>query len=110
MSERDDSVYLRHIRDAIQQIAEYIRGTDFLAFSLDRMKQDAVIRQLEIIGEATKRISIETRQAQPEIPWKNMAGMRDVLIHNYFGVDIAAVWSTAANDLPVLERIFSDHT
>ncbi|MFA5700203.1 MAG: DUF86 domain-containing protein [Desulfuromonas sp.] len=107
MKKHDDIIYLRHILEAMQQIAEYVHNTDLSSFRTDRMRQDAVIRQLEIIGEATKNVSQEIRDTYPQVPWKNMAGMRDVLIHNYFGVDIAAVWSTAVQDLPNLRREIS---
>ena len=102
MTERDDSVYLRHILEAIALIAEYLADTDYEKFSSTRMLQDAVIRQFEIIGEATKNLSPEVRKLAPAIPWKSMAGMRDKLIHQYFGVDIKAVWITARNDLPIV--------
>lgn len=68
------------------------------------MIQDAVIRNLEIIGEATKKISLESRDAQPGIPWNSIAGMRDVLIHRYFGVDLDAVWQVVAQHLPELSE------
>jgi uncharacterized protein with HEPN domain len=78
--ERDDSIYLRH-----------------------HLVQDGVIRQLEIIGEATKRLSREVRAESPSVPWQDIAGMRDKLIHDYFGVDLDAVWLTARDDVPALK-------
>jgi uncharacterized protein with HEPN domain len=69
----------------------------------DRMRQDAVIRKLEIIGEAVKQLSDATRQRQPEIPWRQIAGMRDRLTHNYFGVDLVLVWRVVEHDLPALK-------
>ncbi len=105
---KDDSVYLRHILDAIGQIEEYVADMDQTAFMNTRLVQDAVIRQFEIIGEATKNLSWDIKERSTDIPWKDMAGMRDKLIHQYFGVDIAAVWATIAQDLPSLKRDIND--
>jgi len=69
--------------------------------------QDAVIRNFEIIGEATKNLSLDFRERHPEIPWRKMAGLRDVLIHNYMGVNARMVWNIVKNDLPVLKRDIS---
>jgi uncharacterized protein with HEPN domain len=97
---RDDRVYLRHILEAIEQIQEYTKGMDDAQFLNSRLVQDGVVRQLEIVGEATKNLSQPTLEKAPELPWKDMAGMRDVLIHQYFGVDLAAVWETVVQDVP----------
>lgn len=99
---RDDSVYLAHIIDAIQQIAAYTDGIDYNEFRTVRMRQDAVIRQFEIIGEAAKNLSAEFRIRHANVPWKDLAGFRDKLIHQYFGVDLATVWRSVEDDLPVL--------
>jgi uncharacterized protein with HEPN domain len=101
---KNDQVYLLHILEAIDQIREYTRDLDYNGFLKSRLVQDGVIRQLEIIGEATKKLSQETRNRASHIPWKDMAGMRDVLIHQYFGVDLVAVWTTVEQDLPFLEQ------
>jgi uncharacterized protein with HEPN domain len=98
---KDDRVYLSHIRDAIERIDNYTSGgrDEFLT---NEMAQDAVIRNLEVIGEAVKGLSEELRSANPDIPWKQIAGMRDVLIHHYFGVKLETVWGVVAEHLEPL--------
>ena len=102
--EKDDTVYLRHILDAITTIQEYLQGVNEEKFKATRLLQDGVIRQIEIIGEAIRHMSRNIRKAYPEIPWQDIAGMRDKLIHDYFGVDIEKVWNTAQEDLPSLKE------
>jgi len=100
---RTEGAYLRHILDAILKVESYLRGIDEAAFRADSRTQDAVVRQLEIIGEATRRISSETRSRSPDTPWQDIAGMRDKLIHDYFSVDLRRVWNTTKSDLPPLK-------
>ena len=98
---RRDSLYLRHILEAIQKIETYTAaGRE--AFMDGSHWQDATIRQLEIIGEATKRLSPELRAKYPDVPWRRVSGLRDVLIHDYFGVDLTAVWQLTQTEIPRL--------
>ena len=94
---KDDRVYLQHIRDALRDIAEYC-GSHHSAFLDDRMRQDATLRKLEIIGQAVKNLSDDTNSRQPAIPWRQIAGMRDKVIHDYFGVNLESglAWPTPA--------------
>ncbi len=97
-----DDLYLRHVLDAIEKIERYIAvGRD--EFMTASHWQDAVIRQLEIIGEAVKRLSSDTTARRPDVPWRRISGMRDVLIHDYMGVDLAAVWAVTQHDLTQLK-------
>lgn len=96
---KDNKVYLLNIVECIEKIEEYTKQgkEEFVKSSLI---QDAVIRNLEIIGEATKNITFPLRKDYPEIPWREMAGLRDVLIHDYLGVDLKTVWNVVENELP----------
>jgi uncharacterized protein with HEPN domain len=101
---KSDHLFLSHVLGAIEAIERYSAGITLAEFLSQSLIQDAVIRQLEIIGEAVKNISGRARDGRPEIRWKEIAGMRDRLIHGYFGVDLEAVWLTIRNDLPALKR------
>lgn len=101
---KDDLVYFQHILEATKKIDQYTADLKFAEFSRSTLLQDGVMRELEIIGEAVKRISATTKKLDPDIPWKEITGMRDKLIHDYFGVDIEAVWKTAKQDVPQLRK------
>ncbi|CAK8712901.1 DUF86 domain-containing protein [Candidatus Electrothrix aarhusensis] len=102
MSKRTDSDFLHHISEAAERIIAYTETMGCEGFFEDIKTQDAVIRNIEIIGEATKNLSDEIRNNHPEIPWKNLAGMRDRLIHHYFGVNLDIVWDVVKEELPQL--------
>lgn len=98
---KTDLLYLTSISDAIQKIQDYTRnGRD--SFLGNPMAQDAVIRNFEIIGEAAKRLSDDTKSNAPHLPWRSICGFRDVLIHDYMGVDIDEVWNVVTDHIPPL--------
>jgi uncharacterized protein with HEPN domain len=98
---KDERGYLVHAIDSIDAIQSYtVDRKD--AFFADPKTQDAVIRNIEVIGQAVKGISEQTRSLDPAVPWRQIAGMRDKLIHEYFGVDLALVWDVVETELPVL--------
>jgi uncharacterized protein with HEPN domain len=101
---KDDSIYIDHILQSIDNILEYTKDLSKKDFAHNKLVQDAVIRNFEIIGEATKKVSEDYRRGHTGVPWKAMSGMRDKLIHDYIGVDIAVIWKTVKEDLPLLKE------
>jgi uncharacterized protein with HEPN domain len=104
MSKRGDTEFLSDISEAIRRIGIYIKDIDYENFLEDIKTQDSVIRNLEIIGEAVKNISDDFKDKHPQIPWKDWAGVRDKLIHHYFGVNLEVVWYIIKEDLPSLKE------
>lgn len=102
-SMKDETVYLRHIGDAIQQIESYTAGLSRKEFFAERMVQDAVVRQLEIIGEASRQLSDDLRTQHDHIPWRAMIGMRNRIAHEYLNLDLQVIWEVVKHDLPTLK-------
>jgi uncharacterized protein with HEPN domain len=101
---KDSLAYIKHIRDAINLVEDFIEDYTKRKFLCDELVQSAVIRQIEIIGEAVKNIPLSFRNKYSKIPWAKVARMRDKLIHQYFGVDLDKVWDVVKDDLPKLKK------
>ena len=105
---KDDQMYLGHIRDAIEKIDGYIAGIDYDRFITNSMMVDAVVRELEIIGEAANKLGSDFHQAHPEIPFHDIIDMRNFLIHDYAGVNTKIVWETCKHNLPPLKKFVAE--
>jgi len=101
---RDHRLYLDDILEAIGNVREYVKGMDYGAFARDKKTRDAVVRNLEIIGEAAGRLPETVRSAAPEIEWRKIMSLRNILAHEYFGVSLPVVWDVVQNKLPPLEK------
>jgi len=104
---KDSDVYLRQILDAVSKIETFVSGYSENEFRVDAKTQSAVIMQLTLIGEISKRLDEDTKR-RIELPWKDIAGFRDRAIHNYFEIDLAIVWETVTGDLPLLKRVITE--
>lgn len=100
---KDDLLYFLHIRDSIKKVLEYSSGVDEKSFLKNTMLQDALVRQIEIIGEASNKVSVNTRTKYSNIPWKQIIAMRNRIIHEYFGIRLDIVWDTVQNNIPSLK-------
>lgn len=103
MNKRDYRDYLRDMLEAIQDITDFITGMDFETFTKDKKTINAVVRSIEVIGEAATKIPQPLQNRYPHIPWKKMAAMRNKLIHEYFGIDLEILWKVANEDIPSLK-------
>lgn len=101
---RSEEVYLKDIRKSIRQIVKYTKNFSFDRFASDEKTIDAVLRNLEIIGEAVKKLPESLKQQYSQIEWKKIASLRDILIHEYFGIDIEIIWDILSNKLPSLQK------
>jgi len=101
---KDPKIFLEHIVESIEIIESYAAPKTFETFLESLKDQDAVVRRIEIIGEAVRNLPEDFRNKHPETPWKKIAGMRNMLIHEYFIVDLKAVWDTIQDDLPLLKE------
>ena len=102
MSNRDDIVRIQHMLDAVQKITEFIQGRTRADLDVDEKLTLALIRLLEVVGEAAKSVSSPLRERYPQIPWREIAGTRDRLIHGYFDIDMDIIWKIVSQDLPPL--------
>ena len=100
---RDPRVYLEDMLEGIRRIRSYAHGRSFEDFERDELVVDGIVRNLEVLGEAAKQTPDELKKTHPEVDWRKIAGLRDVLIHQYFGIDLVIVWDIVQNKLPALE-------
>ena len=108
MPPRDWQLRIRDILESIAAIREYVAGMDHEAFRLDRKTVDAVVRRLTIIGEAARNVPLSISDAHPEVPWRQMRDIRNIVVHAYFGVRLDILWGTVKDDLPPLVPILED--
>lgn len=106
---KDDTLYLVHIYESIVRIETYLRGVSLEQFSEDSLTQDAVLRNLQILAESTQRLSDKFKDKHQEIEWVNIAGLRNILVHDYLGIDIETVWNIIDKKLPELKTAIKDY-
>ena len=104
MNHKDDAVYVEHMLSCIDRVLEYI-GNDKEAFYQSTLVQDAVIRNLQVMAESSQRMSDDLKSQFPSVPWREIAGFRNILVHDYLGIDCDAIWSVVEQDLPELKKV-----
>jgi len=102
MTARDNAVYIEHMLDCLQRISEYVESKE--QFYASRLVQDAVVRNLQVMAESSQRLADDIKKAYPDIPWKQISGFRNILVHDYLGVDLDVIWSVVEQELPRLEQ------
>ena len=102
MNSKDNSIYIEHMLDCILRIDEYVESKE--QFYSSRLVQDAVVRNLQVMSESSQRLAEEIKQRYPDIPWKEISGFRNILVHDYLGVDLDVIWSVVEQELPSLQQ------
>jgi len=104
---KEDKLYLIHISECIERIENYVKGMDKEEFMNSTLVQDAAIRNLQILAESAQRLSEQMKQAHPEIEWHKISGFRNILVHDYLGIDVETVWNIVVREIPVLKKAIS---
>jgi len=104
LAEKDSLVFIKHIRDSICEVESFTKGISIEEFLENKLIQNAVVRSIEVIGEAVKNLPKSFRNKYPLVNWSGIAGMRDKIIHHYFGVDLETIWKVVKNDIPILKE------
>ena len=102
MKSKDNSVYIDHMLECILRIDEYVESKE--QFYSSRLVQDAVVRNLQVMSESSQRLAAGVKQLYPDIPWKQISGFRNILVHDYLGVDLDVIWSVVEQELPKLQQ------
>jgi len=104
MKKRDDATYLHDILDSVRLIEQFLKGITYQGFLGDALRQNAVLRCLEVVGEAARNVSASLRSRYPAVPWNDIIGMRHKIAHDYTDIQLPMVWDTVTNDLPVFKK------
>lgn len=105
---KDDRLYLIHIKECIERIESYIGNTGKPEFLKSTFMQDAVIRNLQVLAESTQRLSDEAKDSRQDIDWYKISGFRNILVHDYLGLDLDTVWNIVANEMPALKKVIEE--